>query len=160
MIDRLVRWSRYATGLAALAVALMILHVVIDILSRTLFDRPLLGTAEFVAEIYMPFAIFAALIGVQAQDAQIRVDLIDRLLSDRVRRVLDAAIALGIAVIGAFLAWHTGDQAVVAAGRGESIDLIRFSVPSWPGKAIVSVGFGLMAVVAAAQAFDRMRRPT
>lgn len=151
---------RIGAWVAVAALAAMMLHLGIDILLRTLFARPLGGTVEIVAEIYMPLVVFGALASVQARGEEIRVDLIDKALPPGGLAWLDRAAQVLMAVTAAALAWYTGGQAAHAIRIGTRIELEGIVLPSWPGHVMVAAGFALLALAALARAFGGARGDT
>lgn len=147
----------YAAGewLAGAALGLMVAHIGLDVVMQILFDRPLRGTSEIVSELYMPFIVFCALAVVQRRKEEIRVDLIRMVLPSSVDNALDRLVQLLVAAVSFWLAWHTGDLAFDAFRIAERIELTTIAIPSWPGKAILPVGFGLLGIAAINRAVQR-----
>lgn len=144
---------RVGEWIAVAALAAMMLHLGADIFLRTAFDRPLGGTVEIVAEIYMPLVVFGALASVQLRGEEIRVDLIEKALAPAGRRLLDGVGQLAMAAAALALSWYTGSQAAHAMRIGTRIELEGMVLPSWPGHVMVAVGFVLLAIAALARTF-------
>jgi len=149
---------RLGAWVAVAALAAMMLHLGIDILLRSLFGRPLGGTVEIVAEIYMPLVVFGALASVQSRGEEIRVDLIEKALPAAGLVWLDRIGQLIMGAAAAALAWYTGAHAVHAVRIGTRIELEGIVLPSWPGHVMVAVGFALLALAALARIFEGVRR--
>lgn len=139
---------RIGEWVAVAALAAMMLHLGTDILLRTLFDHPLGGTVEIVAQIYMPLVVFGALAAVQLRGEEIRVDLIEKILSPDLKRRFDQLSQLVMVAAAVALAWHTGNQAAHAIRIGKRIELEGIVLPAWPGHVMVAVGFVLLALAA------------
>lgn len=142
---------RLGAWVAVAALAVMMLHLGVDILLRTLFARPLGGTVEIVAKIYMPLVVFGALASVQMRGEEIRVDLIDKALPSAVLAWLERIGQILMAAVAAALAWYTGSQALHAIRIGTRIELEGIVLPSWPGHVMVAAGFALLALAALAR---------
>ena len=153
------RIGNWATGamqwLAVASLAAMMLHLCADILLRTLAGKPLDGTLEIVAELYMPFVVFAALAATHLKGEEIRVDLVASVLAPRVTDWIDRAGQLLMAVSAAAMAWLTGSHAVHAFRIGERIEAGSVVLAVWPGKAMVTAGFALLAFAALVRLFGK-----
>ncbi|MCC5968659.1 MAG: TRAP transporter small permease subunit [Pararhodobacter sp.] len=147
--------ARIAEALAGVALVLLMVHVTVDVVS-TAVGRPLRGTTEVAAELYMPAIVFGALAMVQRRGEEIRVDILAILLHDRIASLLDRAAQLVVMGSALWLAWHTGLHAHRAWRIGEFIDLGVLRVPAWPGKAMLPLGLGALALAA----FTRALRPS
>lgn len=134
----------------------MILHLSVDIVLRNVFGMPLAGTLEIVAELYMPFVVFAALASVHMRGEEIRVDLFANLLPERLTHWIDGMAQLAMAGCAGAMAWLTAMHAVRAYRIGERIEAGAMVVAVWPGKAMVSVGFLLLVLAALARLFGRV----
>jgi len=146
--------ARIAEALAGAALVLLMVHVTADVVSAAI-GRPLRGTTEVAAELYMPAIVFGALAMVQRRGEEIRVDILALLLNDRVAAFLDRAAQLVVTGAALWLAWHTGLHAQRAWRIGEFIDLGALRLPVWPGKAMLPLGLGALALAA----FARVLRP-
>ncbi|MEW5420805.1 TRAP transporter small permease [Amorphus sp. 3PC139-8] len=142
-MTQLYRGGEYLAGAAICA---MVVHIGLDVVALAIFERPLRGTTEVVSGLYMPFAVFGALAAVQRARAEIRVDVINNLLSDAAQRRLDAVVQIAVALVAIALAWQTFDLAVRAYDLGEHIMIGIHKIPVWPGKAVIPISFALLAV--------------
>jgi TRAP-type C4-dicarboxylate transport system permease small subunit len=64
--------------LALLAGSLMMLHVTLDVVARSLFNTPIAGTNEVVSAYYMVAAAFLPWAWIARSDGHIRVELFTR----------------------------------------------------------------------------------
>jgi TRAP-type C4-dicarboxylate transport system permease small subunit len=152
----LLDWASFVGEvLGALALALMVCHIGLDVALQAFAGSPLRGTNEIVSQIYMPFVVFGALATVQRRGEEIRVDLIETIVPRAVSRALDRFAQLLVIVAALFLAWHTGHEALRAIALGERIELGTTAAISWPGKLILPVGFVLLALAAFLRAVRR-----
>jgi TRAP-type C4-dicarboxylate transport system permease small subunit len=152
LIDRAA--ERVAQGLAlvgALGLIAMLVHVSADVLSRNLFGRPVPATNEIVSRYWMVGIAFLPLAWVERGRAMISVELVDMLLTERLRRLSDALIAaLATAIYGA-IAWVTWADAAEAWESGRFVDVLGREVPVWPTYFLVPAGFALAAFVTLAR---------
>jgi len=85
---------------AALVLVFMMLLTVVAVLSRQLFNTPVLGLIE-LSELALVTCIFVAMPGVFLRDENIVVDVIDHLVSRRVRHLLRMfGLVLTLAFLG------------------------------------------------------------
>lgn len=135
-----LRWiDKLATGFgfaAAASVALMLVHIVLDVGGRFLFRQPITGTLEYVQWIWMPMIVFLAFGLAQVKDEHINATVLTDTLSARARRVVDI-IALSCAVVGTAVLIY---PAILNAQRAVEINDTALSaafVPRWPVKILV-----------------------
>ncbi|WP_306051252.1 TRAP transporter small permease [Oceaniradius stylonematis] len=146
---RIAEWStRAVQGLAMLALVAMMVHLCADIAMRNLAGRSLDGTLEVVAELYMPFVAFGALAATHFRGEEIRVDLIAYLLPAPLMPWVGRAGQLLMVGCAGAMAWLTGGHAMRAIEIGERIEAGTIVIAAWPGKAMVTIGFALLALAA------------
>lgn len=131
--------------LAGLACYAMAGHVLLDVLLRASVNRPLSGTLEYTAVVWMPCVVFLALAACEARGEHIRVTILRDVSSAAIRRVLDAgAVALTVLVV-ALLAYFQWIDAIDAVATRES-SLGSTTVPVWPAKLLAAAGLTLFFV--------------
>lgn len=94
-------------ALAGLAMALMMFHVMADVMGKYLFHYPVPSTAEVVANYYMIAGVFLALAWVEATGSAIAVDLFYERASPPVQRVMYKFGQLVTLVFYAALGWFS-----------------------------------------------------
>ena len=151
----LVRWLDRG---AVIALLVMMLLTTVDVVSRKLVAKPLLGVTEMV-ELALGVAVFFAFPGVFARGANIAVDMIDQwrpAWSGALKR-LSAVLAV---VVFALFAWHMWRPMIDVISFGDvSSDLqipkIWFMGPAWAG--IVLALLVALAVLFVGAAADELR---
>lgn len=139
--------SRIAAFAAAVAVALMMVHVTVAVFLRVGFDEPLLGTIEIVSHFYMVAAIFLGIFVAAWQNAHIRVDVLANLLPRAVRRGTDLiAELISLAFFAAF-AWGLWLTALRKTAQREEVDAIFAHLTVWPARWLAVAGIVLTAAV-------------
>lgn len=131
-------------GIAALA--LMMLHVNLDVLCRTLFNAPVPGTLEIVSHWYMVAAVFLPLALVERLNAHISVEIVSQHLRGRALVGLLIAASLLSAGYFAILAWQTGIDAIEKFEVRE-ITLGQIELAVWPTRFFLPFGCGLLALL-------------
>lgn len=135
-------------AISGIAVTLMAVHIVFDVTARTLFNSPLPGTVEFVSRYYMVILVFLPLAYVQKRGAHFVAGLFTDKLADRSRQILDGITALTMSVVAGVMAWAGVYSALYATRNGEQVQAAQFVILTWPGRWLVPLGLGLMAVYA------------
>jgi len=152
------RASKLAMTVAEIAIALMMMHVVIEIASRRLFRVSLDSVPEIVAFYYMSALIFLSLAYVTRQDGHVSASLFTDLMRPRTAEIIQA---LGFVVLcGAMLvvAWQTGTEAMRMTRIGEMHQGASFNLPKWPTRWFAPVGSVLMALTALLMAIELLTR--
>lgn len=144
--------SNFLLLIAGIAITLMMLHVGIDILSKVLFNRPVVATLEIVAWYYMPATVFLPVAYIQVHKKHLLVELFTRGLSPRRLAMLEGIVAVLTFVYVAILAYLTFEHAVETTASGEVQDATFFDLPVWPARWLLPVAFGTMAAVLLVQA--------
>lgn len=158
----MVRWvlSRVASlfaVIAAVAMLLMMLHVVADISARHLLNRPFSGTIEIVSYYYMVALVFLAIPAAQFQREHITVDLFTAFLPARGARLLDVVVTLAAGLFLGFFAWVCYHEAIRRTLMGHSVEAGLQTMTVWPTRWLMVVGIGLTALIALYQSITLMR---
>jgi TRAP-type C4-dicarboxylate transport system permease small subunit len=160
---RLGRFTRVLDGIShvlvvisGIAIALMAIHIVVDVSMRYLFRAPLPGTVAFVSRYYMVFLVFLPLAFVQRRNAHFVAGLFTDWLPARQRERLDGVTAITMAVVAGLMAWCSISSAIYATDNGEQVQAAEFVIPTWPGRWLVPLGLGLMALCALTMGIRRL----
>lgn len=152
-VGRLTVWANW---LAALALALMMIHVTIDVVMRYLFNAPLTGTIEVVSAYYMVAVIALPLAYVHYRDQHIRVELFTTGLSERRVRQLDTAVEALLLVMFTGIAVLSFEEALAKTEANEVWEAGQGLIPVWPARWSLVIGFGLMALVSFTRLLSRL----
>lgn len=144
---RTVAWLTAALAwIAGLAVALMMFHVVGDVIGKYFFSAPIPSTAEVVANYYMIAAVFLSLAYVEAKNSAISVELFYEMVGPRFQRFM---IRLGQVVTLLFyagLGWFSWGMAKRAYDVNETADGI-WRVVVWPAKFLLPLGLAVACLI-------------
>ena len=135
--------KRLATPLGVL-VLLMMLLIVIDVVGRYLFSRPLLGGVE-ISRVMLAWILFGSLAYSLSQDAHIRVTVLTRRFSPRVRFLSERITALLGLVFFALALYAGWDQFKLSYDVGEEM-AAPIWIPFWISKLAVPVGCALIMI--------------
>jgi TRAP-type C4-dicarboxylate transport system permease small subunit len=143
VLDGLTRGLAWFAGLLAIA---MMVHVTIDVIGRTFFNAPLVGTIEIVSAYYMAGLAFLPLALITKERGHIIVELFTGWMKRGSRTLLDALVAIiSLGYVGVFT-WQAILIAIDKTGLGEAREAGTGFVAIWPSRWVVPIGFGLMAV--------------
>jgi TRAP-type C4-dicarboxylate transport system permease small subunit len=145
------------TFVAGIAMVLMMLHIVVDVIGRMVFSRPLNGTTEIVSGYYMVAVIFFPLAYVTRYEGHITVELFTRKLPPRQFAWLE--VVVGMVCLG-FLAWFTWESGVSAYNslvQKEQWETAADLVTIWPSRWILPIGLTLMGVYMTLRVIDDLR---
>jgi len=124
-------WERRADAVLGIAASvilfLLMLLTFVDVVARYLFNFPLRGGFE-VTELALLVLIFAGLPLVSHADEHVTMDFIDRLLPDRVRRLVVRIVHALCAAVMFFLAWQVWIKAGKIASYGDTTDVLRIAI--------------------------------
>lgn len=124
ILDKLRRGLAAAAGGAACAALFVMMVVaVVDVVLRTLFNRPLAAASELI-EIAMVATIFLVYPLVSWKGMHISIDLLDDLMPDLLRRVQHVLAALLGAAVFAAVAWRIGFLAREAWSSSEATGVL------------------------------------
>lgn len=137
--------------IGAIALLLLMLHVSADVAGKYIFNRPIPGTLEVVANYYMVACVFLPLAFVQLRRQHLFVEMFTLGLNTRNTVLLDGFVALLSTAYTGVLTWLVFNQAIDATIQGEIQDVTYFDLPVWPVRWILPLSFGLMTLILALQ---------
>lgn len=135
------------TVLAGLAVALMMLHVTADVVSRYAFNYPLPGTISIVSNFYMVLVAFMPLAFAEQKAAHISVEVLTERFPGRVQEHLAAWLLLVSAAVFGVITARTWGEALAKQAINASVVQGDATIPIWPTYFFIPVGCALMCVV-------------
>ncbi len=128
------------TLLAVTLVALILLAAG-QILLRNVFDTGFVWSDELLRLLLLWLAMIGA-VAASRQDKHIKIDVLSRFLSPRLRLASQAVTALFASCVCGLIAWHA--FRFVAESR-EFGDVVLVNAPAWLFQAVLPVGFALIA---------------
>jgi TRAP-type C4-dicarboxylate transport system permease small subunit len=141
--------SRMLAFVAAIGVLAMMIHVCADILARIVTGASLPATVEMVSYYYMLLVAFLPLAWVERRGGMISVELLDFMLSTRMRRISDLMIATLGVVIYAVMAYASWLTAMRNYETGTFVVALQTKIITWPGYFLPPAGFALAAIIVA-----------
>jgi TRAP-type C4-dicarboxylate transport system permease small subunit len=146
-LDRLTGWaSQGLARLGAIAMILMVLHVVADVTGRFFLNAPIEGTLETVAIYYMVMVTVLPFAYVTRSQGQINVVLFTQRLAPRRVALTEACVGLLTLLYMALFTWKTGEEAVNKTLIGEVKGAGDSFILAWPTRWFLPVGAAVMTV--------------
>lgn len=143
----LSRLTDLTTVIGALGIALMMIHITLDVVLRYLFDWPLPGTIAIVSYYYMVIAAFVPLAFAEQKGAHISVEVATERMPAWIQNHLAGWANLLSAAIFAMLTARSWGEAMSKMEIGASIVQGETSIVLWPTYFILPIGFGLMFLI-------------
>lgn len=147
-ITKIVSIFQTIFSLCAEISSLLIFFIVIlitgDVFGRYALGSPIPGTFE-ITEALLVLIVFLAYAHTEATGHNIRIQLIDKRISERQKTILDLlAYSLGMFIFGVIL-WQAWAQAYISLEINQRMSgLLR--LPLWPAKFAVVLGSFLLVV--------------
>lgn len=135
------------TVMAGLAIALMMVHITLDVVLRNVFNYPLPGTITIVSYYYMAIAAFMPLAFAEQKSAHISVEVFTDLLPRNPQRHLAAWMLLFSAGVFALMTLRSWEEAMSKYGINASVVQGEDSLPIWPTYFFLPLGCLLMFLV-------------
>ncbi|MGV8989412.1 MAG: TRAP transporter small permease subunit [Cypionkella sp.] len=132
--------------LAGLSVALMMFHVMADVIGKYFFHYPVPSTAEVVANYYMIAVVFLSLAWVEAKGSAISVDLVYDGVSPGKQSVMRKVGEVATLLFYLGLGWFSWGVAMRAWHDNETVDGL-WRVTVWPAKFMLPLGIGIACAV-------------
>ena len=142
------RLSRLLTYVGYVAVMGMMLLVVADVVSRFLFNHPLLGLNEIVVFL-LCILVFSGLAWTEAEESNVVIPILFDRLPPRIQTPVYVLMnLLGISILG-LITWRSIVYAGQQRGGGDMSPVL--SIPTFPFIYFVAFGSGLFALVVLAK---------
>lgn len=136
--------NQLITLVGGAAVALMMIHVTLDIVFRFALNTPLPGTITIVAHYYMIIALFLPLAYVEQTKSSISIELISGYFPPALNRFLARFTHLFVALTSYLIAYVSFGVAVKNFHSGTSVMQGDYTIATWPSYFILFVGMGLL----------------
>ncbi len=133
-------------AISAVAAALMMLHITLDVILKELFNFPLPATFTIVSNYYMPAVVFLPLALAEKRQVHISVEVLVQFLRPRMQRMLAVLTWLIAAGIFCILMYQSWLDSLDKTTFGTFIMEQDYKVPIWPTFFLLPVGF--LAIVA------------
>ncbi|NLC37194.1 MAG: TRAP transporter small permease [Alcaligenaceae bacterium] len=136
--------NQFITLVGGAAVALMMIHVSLDIFFRFALNQPLPGTITIVAHYYMIIAIFLPLAYVEQTKSSISIELISAYFPPAMNRFMHGFTHLFISATSYLIAYVSYGVAIRNFNSRTSIMQGDYTIPTWPTYFILFAGVFLL----------------
>lgn len=157
MLKTVKRLEWVLSGIAALALLLMMLTSLTNALSRTWFQTSIYGSNEIVAQWFLPATVLLSIAGGQVWKEHIDVTLAIESLHPRNLRWIRLIVYVVSVIICLAFAWYGLGEALNQTEIGATAGIT--SLPVWPSFYLVPLGFGVAAFIFALDAWLGFRKP-
>jgi len=133
----------------------MMLMTMTDVLLRKFFNQSILGTVE-ITELLMAVVVFCSIAECQVNEDHIKVDLVMKKFSPRVRAITDTLTQSLCFMLFCFITTATFHHANAMRAGGEvTLDL---GIPIYPFVYVVSLGCALLSLVLLVKALNALTK--
>lgn len=133
---------------AEVAIALMMVHITVEVFSRWIFLHSFDATVEIVMFYYMAGLTFLSLAFVTRADGHIAAEIFTDYMAPRPRAILEGVIALALGGYMLVFTWQTVGEAITMTHAGEIQQTATIQLPKWPTRWFLPFGGFLMALAA------------
>lgn len=156
-MERIIRFSdRISMSLGLIGgvgVALMLLHIIADVMSRNVLNYALPATIEIVSRYYMVAVAFLPLAWIELRNEMISVEVGQSLLRGKVLMANNALIAVVCAFTYALLAYSSWGIAVTQYANSAFVVSLSTKLAVWPTYFLPPVGFCLASAACTLKIF-------
>lgn len=136
--------------LGGVAAAVLAINVILDVVGRSFFAKPLPGTLDLTTYAWMPTLVSLGLGYALLRGEHIRVSLLTAAASPRVQRAIEIVGMAFITAVAVALAYYGAQKAINAGSYGESAVGTPW-LTIWPFRWVVVVGLAGLALQGLAQ---------
>jgi TRAP-type C4-dicarboxylate transport system permease small subunit len=162
MLDRALKWLEPPANLlmwiAVVATVLMMLHVSIDVIGRSVFNAPLDGTTEIVAAYYMVVIALAPWGWLARNDGHIVAEIFQRLGSERVSFWIEIGAKIVTVAFLSLFCWQTYVKALNTTAQSEAWQAGVHYIPVWPSRWVLPLSGGIMLIYLVLRIFSDISR--
>jgi TRAP-type mannitol/chloroaromatic compound transport system permease small subunit len=144
------RFSILLAALGGLCTAALMINIVIDVVSRNLFDRPFEGALDLTQFVWMPCLVALGLGYALLRSEHIRVNLLTAPTAARVQRVIEVVGMIFTMGVVAMFIWFGVEKAAAAMELSEKAVGTRW-LAIWPFRWVVALGLLGLLLQACAQ---------
>lgn len=150
--EKLISWcARVLLFVGAIAIVLMMSHVMLEVMLRTLFDISIPGTEEIVSGYYMVAVVFLPLAYVQLERGHVIIELFTLKAGPRLKAWIDGFVYIICGGALAIFTYATFDKALKMTAKNEMwIGMIEVTI--WPARWALPFGLGIMMMIMFLQA--------
>lgn len=150
-MTRMLRTANWVVSMLAViagfAIALMMVHISVDVALRYTTGAGLPGTLTIVSYYYMVMVAFIPLAYAEIKGAHIQMEILTDLLPNSGRIWVRGWLLLPTAITTGVLAWRGFDEALKQFSAGAIRIQGSTSIPIWPSYFALPIGVGMMTLI-------------
>lgn len=137
----------FVTAVGIAAVALMMLHITVDVIGKYILNTPAPATISMVSHYYMVVVAFLPLAFAETRNAHITVEVLTELFPMRLQRHLYSWSYVLSALIYGLFTYRSWNEARTTHEIGAFIVEQGAKIVTWPSYYLLPIGAGLMTIV-------------
>lgn len=153
----LARITALVTRVVGWIMVLMVVHIVVDVAMKYLFNQPIFGTIEVTEHYYMVPVVFGALVYLQALRGHVKVEIFTLGLPVGGRRFLDGIASLAMAAFMMLFSAVGYEEAVASTARLELVEAATTTIYIWPARWVLPLAGTLVSLIALLQSVQLLR---
>lgn len=158
LLDKAIGYASEALAvIGAVAIMVLMAHVVVDVSGRYFFNHPFSGTLEMSTYYYMVMVTALPFAYVTRTQGQITVEMFTSWLPRRWIRAFDIFGGIVTLLYVGVITWKTGQEAGAMTAIGEVHDAGATQIVTWPSRWMPTVAFGVMACAVALRLVQDIR---
>ncbi len=147
----------WLTSLGGVMMMLMMIHIVVDVFGRMVFNHPLDGTTEIVSGYYMVAVIFFPLAYVSHHEGHIKVELFTKGMQPKRLAGLEAVITTVCLCLLIWFTWESFVEAWSSFLDDEQWETADDLITIWPSRWLLPAGLIVMAFYLVFRIVDYVR---
>ena len=140
----IIQVSRVFNVIGVIAVVMLMLLITSEVLSRSLFNRPITGITD-ICEFTMVIAVYGALAYCALVKGHVSVDLVVSKFSERGQAIFDSVTGFGSLAFFSLMAWRAMCHLLEAQARGDAS--MTWSIETWPFRTVLFIGVVMLCLV-------------
>lgn len=136
--------NQLITLIGGAAIALMMIHITLDIIFRFFLNSPLPGTITIVAHYYMIIAIFLPLAYTEQVKASISVEILTNIFPKKIQKLFEKVSYFFITIISYLITYVSFGVAMKNFHSKTSVMQGDYTIATWPSYFILCFGVFLL----------------
>ncbi|WP_121640061.1 TRAP transporter small permease [Virgibacillus sp. Bac330] len=153
------RWieqlARFSHRLAQCILFMMAIYITIDVLSRWMWNKPILGAVDFT-ELGLSMVIFLSIAYTHVKEEHISIDFVFERFPKRMQLVLHAIIHFLTFILMVLIGWSTSKYAIRLYNANTTTG--DLTIPLYPIAWVAVIGLSLFALSALLHAIRYMHK--
>ena len=150
----IIKAAQLLDGIGQIVLLAVMLLVILNIVLRTLFDKPITGSYDLVS-LFIVIVVALALANCAVGKGHIAVEFIVERFSAGIQRFIDIIMNIASFIFIGLFTYNVGVYAYAAAVAGDESWTLK--IPLYPFISLVCIGFILLCMVIIINLFDHIK---